>query len=75
MTMHARVEPFFMTLLYVVATISPALCRHEMGTRVDGFLRPLADGCKLRCHCGVLHSAPQALAEVPKWAAKSDEIA
>jgi len=32
-----------------VAKVSRALCSHEVGTRVGGFLRPLADLRNLRC--------------------------
>ena len=31
------------------AKVSRALCSHEVGTRVGGFLRPLADLRNLRC--------------------------
>ena len=39
---------FFIVSVFV-AKVSRALCSHEVGTRVGGFLRPLADLRNLRC--------------------------
>ena len=39
----------FLTVSLCVAKVSRALCSHEVGTRVGGFLRPLANLRNLRC--------------------------